>query len=284
MPSFETSDHVSTRSVLRHRPIGTQGVPTGKHSVVTRATSPVVQRATAPVVQRASRPRTSDARDDGGMWHHSDERADDERETYPPVYTQPDKAYTQPGNRRALMITSSGLPQTPRPRTGQIKRESEVVKHHVHPLLYLGIGMLGMLVLWTLLSAALGWFNTTLDDLHYGRPRTFQTDAFVGHNEQNGVKSHFIALNLNGHIEIIELPGGDATHAHVYLGPQLYGSNNDLVPVTLSFADLNGDQKPDMIVTFQGSRTVFINDQGMFRALQPGERQEVEEALQRLGQ
>jgi hypothetical protein len=176
------------------------------------------------------------------------------------------------------------MPQTPRVRTGQIKREAPVVRRHVHPLLYLGIGMLGMLVLWTMLSAALGWFNTTLDDFRYGRPRTLQTDVFVGHNEQNGVKSHFIALNLSGHIEIIEFPGGDATHAHVYLGPQLYGSNNDLVPVTLSFADLNGDQKPDMIVTFQGSRTVFINDQGMFRALQPGERQAVEEALQRLGQ
>ena len=268
MPSFETSDHVSTRSVLRHRPIGTRAVPTGKHSVVTRAT--------APVVQRASRPRPADATDDVVLWHSGDELAD-ERETYPPVHTQP-------GNRRSLVVTSTGMPQTPRVRTGQIKREAPVVRRHVHPLLYLGIGMLGMLVLWTMLSAALGWFNTTLDDFRYGRPRTLQTDVFVGHNEQNGVKSHFIALNLSGHIEIIEFPGGDATHAHVYLGPQLYGSNNDLVPVTLSFADLNGDQKPDMIVTFQGSRTVFINDQGMFRALQPGERQAVEEALQRLGQ
>ena len=99
MPSFETSDHVSTRSVLRHRPIGTRPVPTGKHSVVTRAT--------APVVQRASRPRPADATDD--VWHQGDEIAADERETYPPVHTQP-------GNKRALMVTSTGMPQTPRPR------------------------------------------------------------------------------------------------------------------------------------------------------------------------
>jgi hypothetical protein len=268
MPSFETSDHVSTRSVLRHRPIGTRAMPTGKHSVVTSAT--------APVAQRASRPRLADATDDV-IWHHGDEYAADERETYPPVTTQP-------GGRRALVVSSTGVPQMPRTRTGQIKREAPVVRHYAHPLLYLGIGMLGMLVLWVSMSAALGWFNTTLDDFRYGNPRTFQTDAWVGHNEQNGVKSHFIALNLNGHIEIIEFPGGDATHAHVYLGPQLYGSDSNLVPVTLSFADLNGDHKPDMIVTFQGSRTVFINDQGMFRALQPGERQQVEQALQHLGQ
>ena len=268
MPSFETSDHVSTRSVLRHRPIRTGAVPTGKHSVVTSATPPVAQRA--------SRPRVADATDEV-VWHQSDECAVTERETYPSVHTQP-------GSKRALVVSSAGVPQTPRIRTGKIEREAPVVRGHVHPLLYLGIGMLGMLVLWMLLSAAFGWFNTTLDDFRYGRPRTFQTDAWVGHNEQNGAKSHFIALNLNGHIEIIEFPGGDATHAHVYIGPQLYGSSNDLVPVTLRFADLNEDQKPDMIVTFQGSRTVFINDQGTFRALQPGERQQVEQALQHLGQ
>jgi hypothetical protein len=268
MPSFETSDHVSTRSVLRHRPIGTRSIPTGKQSVVTSATPPVVQRA--------SRPRLTDTSDDA--WRQSDEYAADERESYPSVHTQPG------GGKRALVVSSAGLPQSPRTRTGQIERETAVVRHHIHPLLYLGVGMLGMLVLWMLLSAAFGWFNTTLNDFRYGRPRTFQIDYSVGHNEQNGVKSHFIALNLNGHIEIIEFPGGDATHAHVYIGPQLYGSDNNLVPVTLNFADLNGDQKPDMIVTFQGSRTVFINDQGGFRPLQPGERQQVEQALQHISQ
>jgi hypothetical protein len=152
-----------------------------------------------------------------------------------------------------------------------------------HPLFYLGIGMLAIFALWTALSALVGWCATTLDDLNYGRPRTFQADAWVGHNEQGGIPSHFIALNLHGHIEIIEMPGGDATHAHVYIGPQLYGPNSDLVPVTLRFVDVNGDSKPDMLVTFQGTHIVFINDQGQFRPPLPSERHQVEVFLQHLG-
>ena len=144
--------------------------------------------------------------------------------------------------------------------------------------------MLAMLALWTLLISAIAWYNTTMDDIHYGRPRTFQVDAFVGHNESTGMPSHFIAINLHGHIEVIEFPGGDAAHARIYVGPELYTSGNDLVVVTLKFIDVNGDHKPDMIVSFQGSQVVFINDQGTFRPLRPEERHQVEQFLQRLGQ
>jgi hypothetical protein len=264
MSQWETSDHVSTRSVLRHRPLRTTG-SAGKGTIVTSAASPAIQRA--------SRPRTADVTDD--TWRQGDTLVDEERETYPPVRMQP-------ASRRTAIVTTRQGAQRSRPGTGPITRDFIVPSRHAHPLLYLGIGMLAMLVLWTLLSAALGWFNTTLDDIRYGRPRTVQADAWVGHNEQIGVPSHFIAMNLNGHIEIIEISGGDAAHTHVYVGPQLYGKGNDLVPVTLQFVDVNGDGKPDMVVNFQGSRTVFINDQGAFRPIMPAERQQVEQYLQNM--
>jgi hypothetical protein len=54
--------------------------------------------------------------------------------------------------------------------------------------------MLTMLILWVSLGALFGWLNIFMDDLHYGRPRTFQTDAWVGHNEQTGTPSHFIVI------------------------------------------------------------------------------------------
>ena len=76
-----------------------------------------------------------------------------------------------------------------------------------------------MLVLWTGLMGMTNWFNTTMDDIHYGRPRTFQIDQFVGHNESSGIPSHFLAINLRGHLEIMEFPGGDASHARIFLGP-----------------------------------------------------------------
>lgn len=49
------------------------------------------------------------------------------------------------------------------------------------------------------------WVSTMLDDLHDGRPCTFQTDAYVDHNEVLGIPSHFIALNLYGRLKVIEL-------------------------------------------------------------------------------
>lgn len=156
-------------------------------------------------------------------------------------------------------------------------------RRRIHPLLYLGLGMIAMLALWTLLSLAVSWWNTAMDDLHYGRPRTFQMDAYVGHNETN-VPSHFIALNYNGRIEVIEFPGGDATHARIYLGPQLYGAGSNLVPVTLSFVDVSGHHQPDMLVHFQTSRLIFINAAGGFRPPNAQEQQTVEQYLAAHGQ
>jgi hypothetical protein len=43
--------------------------------------------------------------------------------------------------------------------------------------------MIAMLVLWTGLSQVISWWNTTWDDLHSGRPRTFQIDVVVGQND-----------------------------------------------------------------------------------------------------
>lgn len=150
-----------------------------------------------------------------------------------------------------------------------------------HPLLYLGLGMITMLLMWLILNACLNWTNNEINTLKYGYPRSYQTDAFVGHNESGGIPSHFIALNLHGHIEVIELPGGDASHAHIYVGPQLYGVNSDLAPVTLRFVDVNGDHKPDMILLFQSNHVVFLNENNTFRPPNSTEQQKIEQFLQR---
>jgi hypothetical protein len=141
----------------------------------------------------------------------------------------------------------------------------------MHPLFYVGLSMCIMLLGWVALSFFLQWWQVTQDDWHYGRPRTFQIDAVVGHGDSPAHPSHFIALNLNRHIEIIEIPGGDATHMRVYLGPLLMGEGKELAVVTLSFKDVNGDGLPDMLVRVQDSTIVFLNDHGQFRPLRAGE-------------
>ena len=109
------------------------------------------------------------------------------------------------------------------------------------------------------------------DDATYGRPRTYQVDAVVGHNDSPSNPSHFIFLNLNRQVIVTELPGGDTTHARIYNGPTLFGDGQDLTPITAEFKDVNGDGKPDMIVHIQDQRLVFINDGTQFRPQKPGE-------------
>ncbi|GAC1393228.1 MAG: hypothetical protein NVS4B11_11690 [Ktedonobacteraceae bacterium] len=266
---LEASEKITPKSVLRYRPIGnsTSKPPTGRHSIVTTATTPTVQRA--------SRLHLTDSQHDVSEWQRVDQ-SDKEKDAQEKVHKDLAGVKRTPVVSRPTQTASRRVPITPRSQA--ILRKSKATQQ-AHPLLYLGVGMLAMLLLWTVLSGVFGWFATTIDDVRYGRPRTFQTDQLVGHNEQGGTPSHFIAINLNQRIEIIELPGGDAAHAKIYLGPQLYSANDDLSPVTLTFADVNGDHKPDMIVNFQGSRIVFINDQGGFRPLLPSERHQVEQFL-----
>jgi hypothetical protein len=144
-------------------------------------------------------------------------------------------------------------------------------KQHIHPLLYLGVGMLAMAALFLLLSSAASWIQTTKDDLTYGRPRTFNIDAVVGHNDSAANPSHFIAINLYRHVQVIEISGQDSTKERTFQITTLFGDGENLTPVTLSFRDVNGDKKPDMLIHIQDQTLVMINDNGTFRPAKPGE-------------
>ena len=131
--------------------------------------------------------------------------------------------------------------------------------------------MIAMAALFLLLSSAATWIQTTKDDLTYGRPRTFQIDAVVGHNDSPANPTHFIAINLNRHVEVIEWPGGDSSKMKVYQITTLFGDGEDLTPVTLSFRDLTGNGKLDMLIHIQDQTIVMINENGTFRPAKPGE-------------
>ena len=128
----------------------------------------------------------------------------------------------------------------------------------------IGLGMCLMLLLILCAQSFFGWVHMTLDDWQYGRPRTFQTDAFVG-LESAGQPSHFLAINNHGQVEIIVLPGNDPTHARLFLGPHLTGANADLTPVTLRFLDPHQTHHPDMLVQCGDISVLFLNRQGTFQ-------------------
>jgi len=75
--------------------------------------------------------------------------------------------------------------------------------------------------------------------------------------------SHYIFLNLNGTVEIIEFPHGDSSHARIYKSITILSDGADHVPVTGEFKIVNG--KVEMIVHIQDQRIIYINDGTQFK-------------------
>jgi hypothetical protein len=137
---------------------------------------------------------------------------------------------------------------------------------NVHWMLYVGVGMIAALALWVLGSSLLAWGSAKYNDIAYGYPRTYQTDAVVGHGGDSKTQpSHFVALNLHGQVIIVELMAGNPAKSINYTGPDLFESGGDLIPVTLEFRDVTGDGKLDMLIHIQDKVFVFVNDGTKFR-------------------
>jgi len=139
--------------------------------------------------------------------------------------------------------------------------------------------MVGLLGLFVAASAAVEWIQVKADDLQYGRPRTVQMDAYVGHGETEGVPSHFIAMNLNRRVTILEMPGGDSTKATTIVGPYLFGQGEDLTPVNLGVQDLNADGQADLLVSIKDEQLIYLNDGTSFRLTTPEEHAALQQFL-----
>ncbi len=171
-----------------------------------------------------------------------------------------------------MAITSRDLHQPTPPRVGNVpnwKPRLEALRPYIH------IG-LGLLIAYAALSLLLGWGRIWMDDLRYGRPRTQQISGIVGHNESAGQPTHFIAMNLNRRVVVIEMPGGDVSKAQTLQGPYLFGANEDLTPVGLKLHDINGDTKQDLVVSVKNEEIIYINTGDSFRLINADERQSLE--------
>lgn len=151
--------------------------------------------------------------------------------------------------RRVPRTLSAGLPRVTSP------------PHRWPNTLVYGIALsLAIVLINLILAPVLNWGRIKLDDMRYGRPRTVQATAFVGHDESQGLPSHFVAMNLERRVVILEMPGGDASKTRTIVGPYLFGAGEDLTPVQLRFEDVNADGRPDLLVSVKQEEMVYIND------------------------
>jgi len=157
-------------------------------------------------------------------------------------------------------------------------------RRRVHPLLFVGLGLVLTILLWEGISQAMRWGTNEYNTLVYGYPRTYQVDAVVGQGDNAQRPSHFVAINLHGTITIIDFPAGDPGRARVLATTNVLGPNADLAVVTLAFIDISHNGKPDMLVTIDGVESVLVNDGKTFRLPTPDEEQQILEMLRRNGQ
>src|SRR5260370_11803390 len=101
-----------------------------------------------------------------------------------------------------------------------------------------------------------------------GNPRTWKVDEVVGHGDSPMHLSHFIFENLNAHVVIIEIQGGDISRTRIYGGIPILGDNAAGIPVTGEFKDVNGDGKVDMIAHVGNESFVYLNDGTQFKPQQ----------------
>lgn len=159
----------------------------------------------------------------------------------------------QQGNRRFVMH------KEPPPQARRNGRQP--INRGKHWLFIFGVGMVAMLLLVLLAEWAVSaWQNHQLDS-QYGIPRTYQTDAVVGHGGDSQTHpSHFIFENLRGQVIIIELPAGKIKDTIIYAGPQIVTGDVDGTPVTGSFETING--QIDMLVKVGDGQPIIYTNNG----------------------
>ncbi len=248
-----STDSMSDEDVLRARTdYDTQGIialepkprprPTSGRTVPTRATTGSYVKA--PTQQSATIRQSTQSREAIRQTTQSREAI---RQT-----TQ-QRALRQPtGSRLTDRRSSQYLDDT--------RQEHSDTQRQFHWLVPVGVTMLIAIACYMLLYGMLTGGQNLYNDWAYGAStRTYHMEAVVGDHDSSSAPTHFIATNLHGTIDVLELPGGDITHAKAFPGPHLLWPNADRAVVTLEVKNTNGNNKPDIIVHITGDTNLLFH-------------------------
>jgi hypothetical protein len=149
--------------------------------------------------------------------------------------------------------------QPPRQIFSEEVEQSQPIQHRrVHPLVWLGVFGIFLVAGWTGLNFVTSWYQGVQNDWTYGKERHFEINAVVGHGDSATNPSHFTAENNNGQIIVIELPGNNVSKAKIYQIETVPGNAGN-PPVKISFQDMNGDGRLDMLVQIgDGAATLYV--------------------------
>lgn len=145
----------------------------------------------------------------------------------------------------------------------------------LHTFVYVVTLILALLAVYAIMGHVVSWSRDRIDDMRYGTPRTFHADEVVGHEDGAGTPTHFVAMNLNRQVVVLEIPGGNTANVRTITGPYLVGAGEDKTPVLLSFEDVNKDGTRDMIVNVKNEAIIYLNRDGQFQQMSAEERMQL---------
>jgi hypothetical protein len=196
----------------------------------------------------------------------------------PDVEDEDDEIYTQA--RMPTMVRKYNQPvdnpayaQTPARQGGrrqpvtQVRQETPVRRLlPTHFLLtVMGVFLLVIVLALFLTTYVFPAIRKWNDDRVYGYPRTLHARASVGHGTRDQPYSDFVGENVQGNIYVVEIgeAGTTPTLVHAYYIIRLTGEGNDLTSITaITFSDLNGDGRQDMLVTLENGSTFVMYNTG----------------------
>ncbi len=135
-------------------------------------------------------------------------------------------------------------------------------KRGYHWMFFVGLALFTMVVGWIALTLLTNWWQAKQIDWKYGTPRTFQTDQYVEHGDSPTHPNHFIAVNVSGTIEVVELNSTNPKTDHIYI---ITTNADPSLPVSVRFADVNHDGKADLFVTIGTYTAILLNDGTQFK-------------------
>jgi hypothetical protein len=159
---------------------------------------------------------------------------------------------------RAHRTSHQQLPPQRQRHTQDIEQIQPNRHRSFHPLVWIGVFCILLILGWTGLNFATSWYLGVQNDWTYGKQRHFEINAVVGHSDSATNPSHFTAENNNGQIIVIELPGNNVSKAKIYQIETVPGNSGN-PPVKISFQDMNADGRADMLVQIgDGSATLYV--------------------------
>ena len=122
-----------------------------------------------------------------------------------------------------------------------------------HPLVWIGLTLLVVLIAYWISTVGLTWWNNTLvNPGRYGPTQGKIVTGVFGGGDSQEQSSKLIAMNNNGRVEIIMLHANDPSKSEILIGPDLVALNfpdPTHAHVDLLVGDFDHDGNQDVQVT-----------------------------------